>query len=182
MSSNFDDIEKKDGNSLEDNKDVLNSPLVMNVISLRNMVLYPGSVYPIFIGRRKSVAVLKKIEKEKATVFFVFQKSADSHILEMDDVYKYGVIAKVIQIIERYDHSLQVLVEVVAKAELLSFDLVDNVYSAKLQPVVQDIVDVESDCKAKVIEKELMERFQQISVYDSRVPNETVSEIAKLKD
>lgn len=90
------------------------------VLALRNMVLFPGVVLPISVGRRSSLKLVHAAYKNSAYIAVVCQKVAETENPEMNDLHTIGTVAKIVRILEMPDQSTTVILQGIKRAELLS--------------------------------------------------------------
>ncbi len=96
----------------------------MPVLPLRDIVVFPHMIVPLFVGRDRSVAALEQALEDDRLVMLVSQKNANTDSPKEKDIYKLGTIGKVLQLLKLPDGTVKVLVEGIERAKLL--DLVDN--------------------------------------------------------
>ena len=90
------------------------------VLPLRDVVVFPKMIVPLFVGREKSIKALQNIDKNNK-IFLVSQKDGINDNPKSSDLYKIGVIAKVLQVIKLQDSSVKILVEGIEKAKVIKF-------------------------------------------------------------
>ena len=98
---------------MDNNKDIDNSflPEIIPVLPLRNTVIFPGSRLPISVGREKSLKLIKSLGKKQRYIGLVCQKDGDIENPEPDDLYRVGVIAEVMRVIELADDNLSIIIQ-----------------------------------------------------------------------
>lgn len=90
------------------------------LIPLRDMVIFPYMISPVFVGRTKSVNAVELAEGSTKQIFFVLQKDDETDEPEIEDLYTTGVVAKILQVLKLPDGTVKLLVEGVQRARLLS--------------------------------------------------------------
>ncbi len=95
--------------------------MIYNVIPLRDVVIYPGIVTPLFVGRRKSIHAIEQASKNNMQVVLVSQKSAEIDQPSADDLYDVGTLADIIQIMKLPDGTLKLLVEGLRRVKINQF-------------------------------------------------------------
>ena len=98
---------------MDNNKDIDNSvlPDTIPVLPLRNTVIFPGSRLPISVGREKSLRLIKSLGKKQRYIGLVCQKDGDIENPEPDDLYRVGVIAEVMRVIELGNDNLSIIIQ-----------------------------------------------------------------------
>ena len=104
-------------------------------LPIRDAVLFPNMVVPLFIGRSKSIAAIEYAAEQDVHLFVVSQKKAEIEQPSIDDLFNIGTIAKVLQMLKLPDGSLKVLIEGVQRAELLSMNDQDFAINAEIMPL-----------------------------------------------
>ena len=90
------------------------------LIPLRDMVIFPYMITPVFVGRDKSVNAVDAADSGSGLVFFVLQKDEETNDPEFDDIYKTGVAAKILQVLKLPDGTVKLLVEGMERGRILS--------------------------------------------------------------
>jgi len=112
-------------------------PEVLNILPLRNTVLFPGVIIPITVGRDKSIKLIKDVYKEKKIVGVVTQKDGDVEDPGIDDVYHIGTVAYIIKLLQMPDGNNTVIIQGRNKFEIKEFVQVEPYLQAKVTPVKQ---------------------------------------------
>ena len=86
------------------------------VLPLRNIVVYPHMVVPLFVGRDKSISALEEVMDKGQELLFLAQKDADTNDPQKEDLYEVGTIGKVLQLLKLPDGTVKVLVEGIKRA------------------------------------------------------------------
>ena len=146
------------------------------VLPLRDVVVFPGNVMPLFVGREKSIQALNEAMESDKQIFLVTQKSAELDVPSLEDLYSVGTMANILQLLKLPDGTVKVLVEGIQRFNLLSLGEDHNV-------VVGDISAIddaeESNIDQPVLVNALSERFSFFADLKKRVPSEVKSNIQK---
>src|SRR5580700_9093466 len=94
---------------------------VLPVLPLRNIVVYPHMVAPLFVGRDKTVRALEEAMRGDKQILLVTQKNENEDDPSTDDIYEIGVVASVLQLLKLPDGTVKVLVEGRQRAKVLSY-------------------------------------------------------------
>ena len=114
-------------------KIITNETLPM--LPLRDVVVYPQLVIPLFVGREKSIQAIEKANSGDKKIFLVAQKNADKDEPNVKDLYKVGTIATILQMLKLPDGTVKVLVEGIDRANVQSFDESGEFWSANVNLV-----------------------------------------------
>src|SRR5678810_1392314 len=111
---------------MSDRQDEKRGPRRVPLLPLRDIIVFPHQVVPLFVGREKSIAALKeamahKAADDKASIFLAAQKKAKTNDPGVDDIYAFGTLGHVIQLLPLPDGTVKVLVEGVKRARVRRF-------------------------------------------------------------
>jgi len=113
--------------------DVINDqPQVMPVLPLRDVVVYPYMVIPLFVGRDKSIRALEAAMEDDKQILLAAQKSASQDEPEPDDLYRTGTVANILQLLKLPDGTIKVLVEGSERAKVLNYLGTDDYFQAQV--------------------------------------------------
>ena len=102
------------------------------VLPLRDIVVFPHMIVPLFVGREKSIRALEEVMRDDKQILLVAQKNAGQDDPGTDDIYRVGTVSSVLQLLKLPDGTVKVLVEGNARAEINSFS--DNPRSSRRTP------------------------------------------------
>lgn len=146
------------------------------VLPLRDVVVFPGNVMPLFVGREKSIQALNEAMEGDKQIFLVTQKSAELDIPSLEDLYTVGTMANILQLLKLPDGTVKVLVEGIQRFKLMSLGEDHSV-------IVGDIsaIDNEEDSSIEqpILVKALAERFTLFADLKKKVPSEVKTTIQK---
>jgi ATP-dependent Lon protease len=91
------------------------------ILPLRDIVVFPNMIVPLFVGRSKSIKALEYSEKNQKEILLVSQKDANIDDPEKKDIFKIGTIATVLQLLKLPDGTVKVLVEGIERSEITEF-------------------------------------------------------------
>src|SRR6195256_872500 len=94
---------------------------VMAVLPLRDIVVFPHMIVPLFVGREKSVRALEDVMKDDKQILLVTQKNASQDDPTTDDIYEVGTVGTVLQLLKLPDQTVKVLVEGGSRAKILKY-------------------------------------------------------------
>ena len=99
----------------------MNSSL-LPVLPLRDIVVFPGMVAPLFVGRKQSVNALNNAMSLDKKIFLLAQRNSDTDNPNKADLYEFGTVAKVLQLLKLPDGTIKVLVEGISRAKLIGLN------------------------------------------------------------
>ena len=130
------------------------------LLPLRDIVIFPSIVVPLFVGRKKSIKALEEVMKSDKSVVLVTQKNSEVDDPSEKDIYSYGCLSKVLQLLKLPDGTVKVLVEGLARVKILEIeDDVKKYLSCKTQIIEADKENEEH----KVFASNLIKKFEKLS-------------------
>ena len=152
---------------------------IFPVLPLRDIVVFPHMIVPLFVGREKSIAALEEVMKEDKQILLVAQKNASQDDPGPDDIYRVGTVSSVLQLLKLPDGTVKVLVEGTARADIEGF--VDNprffqVSARVLEDGSTDMREVEALARAVVTQ------FEQYVKLNKKVPPEVLVSLSQIED
>ncbi len=165
------------GGAMSDKKssNAKNYPL----LPLRDVIIFPHMVVPLFVGREKSIAALEKAAKNGNELFLVTQKDASVLNPEREDVYDIGTVVNIIQMLRLPDNTVKVLIEGKHRAKISEFECKSDGYYADVEQC-DDITDNEVELEATV--RSVKNIFEQYVKLNKRIPPELLMSISSITD
>ncbi len=149
------------------------------VLALRDVVVFPGMVIPLFVGREKSMNTLNAAMKADKQIFLVSQQDSAQKSPKQDELYQVGVMANILQLLKLPDGTLKVLVEGVKRFELVSLIDQDNFLIGDIQQV-ETVEHAGEDQQALI--RAIQSSFQQYADLKKKIPSEVQKSIQKSHD
>ena len=149
--------------------------LTLPVLPLRDVVVYPHMVIPLFVGREKSILALDSAMKSGKEVLLVAQKQADVDDPEIKDLYDVGTIATILQLLKLPDGTVKVLVEGGSRASITSFTE-EQFFSAEVQRLSEE-EDFE-EREVEVLTRSVISQFEQYVKLNKKVPPEILTSLS----
>ena len=149
----------------------------IRVMPLRDMVVYPGMIVPLFVGRDKSVVALEDALEEDNHIFLVAQKDANVEEPNTDDLYTTGTVANVLQVFKLPDGSVKTLVEGVRRAVVKSWSNEEACFVAEIEDIIEPQL---SPLNEEALRRSVLEEFQRFAKNNKRISNEVVNGILEL--
>ncbi len=163
----------------EDKKDD-NKALVVPVLPLRDVVVYPYMVIPLFVGREKSIHALDAAMADNKQILLAAQRSADVDDPSPKDLYDVGTLASILQLLKLPDGTVKVLVEGGERANLKSFIEGDNYFSAEIVAAADELELPEREME--VLMRSAIDLFDQYVKLNKKVPPEVLTSLASIDE
>ena len=152
---------------------------VLAVLPLRDVVVYPHMVIPLFVGREKSIRALERAMEDGKQILLVAQKSAGDDNPQPDDIHTVGTVSNILQLLKLPDGTIKVLVEGVQRARIDAFVETDDLYAASCEMIDTEEV---SGREGEVLSRSLMSQFEQYVKLNKKVPPEIISSLSSIDD
>lgn len=152
---------------------------VIPVLPLRDVVVYPHMVIPLFVGRDKSIKALESAMENDKQIMLVAQKSATQDDPQVDDMYRIGTLSSILQLLKLPDGTVKVLVEGAERARILHFLGKDEYFKAQITPLKSEELE-ERD--SEVLVRSVMNQFDQYVKLNKKVPPEILSSLSGIED
>lgn len=154
-------------------------PSRLPLLPLRDVVVFPHMVIPLFVGRPKSIHALETAMENEKTIMLAAQKTAAKDEPSAEDIYEIGCVATVLQMLKLPDGTVKVLVEGVGRAR------VDHVESEE-QHLVADVSPVEStgenEPEIEAMRRAIVQQFEQYVKLNKKIPHEVVGSLSTIDD
>ncbi len=150
------------------------------VLSLRDVVVYPHMVIPLFVGRDKSVRALEECMNVDKRILLVTQKNPEIESPDKDDLFDCGTIATILQMLRLPDGTTKVLVEGVERVRISQLDDGDEFLSAHWEYL--QAPEAEDQRTLEVTTRSLMEQFEQYVKLSRKVPPELLTTLSGIED
>ena len=147
----------------------------MPVLPLRDVVVYPHMVIPLFVGREKSIQALDHVMRTDKQILLVAQKAADVDDPKADDLYRIGTVATVLQLLKLPDGTVKVLVEGSSRAQIERLEAGDF-FSAHISPLTD--IDTYEEREIDVLTRAIISQFEQYVKMNKKVPPEVLTSLA----
>ena len=149
------------------------------VLPLRNIVVYPHMVVPLFVGRDKSISALEEVMDKGQELLFLAQKDADTNDPQKEDLYEVGTIGKVLQLLKLPDGTVKVLVEGIKRAKVDELIPHENFLEAKIEVISEEKIE---DKTIIAISRQVVSRFEDFVKLNTKVASEVVSSLKDIND
>ena len=153
--------------------------LTIPVLPLRDIVVFPHMVVPLFVGREKSVHALDEVMRGNKQILLATQKNSSDDDPEADAIYEIGVLANVLQLLKLPDGTVKVLVEGKSRARIKRFVATERYYEAEAY-VLEAALSEGPDQEALV--RAVSEQFENYIKLNKKIPPEALQAIAEITD
>ncbi|WP_417804871.1 endopeptidase La [Thalassospira lucentensis] len=149
------------------------------VLPLRDIVVFPHMIVPLFVGREKSVRALEDVMREDKQILLVTQKDAGLDDPSVDDLYDVGTVATVLQLLKLPDGTVKVLVEGGKRAEISGY--VDNTEFFQAHAAVREDTD-EDDSELEALARSVVTQFEQYIKLNKKIPPEVLVSVNQIEE
>ena len=159
----------------------MTSLLNVPIVTLRDMVVYPHGVQPLFIGTEKSIRALdfaQKNDKDKK-VLLVAKKDPENELPGPDDLYQFGTLATILQLIRLPDKTVKILVEGGSRAKLVRLETNEDFFIGDIEVIEEEQV---SASESEALVRSLMSAFDQYVQLSKKVPPEVMTSLASVDE
>src|ERR1700693_4298719 len=149
------------------------------LLPLRDVVVFPHMVIPLFVGRPKSIKALEAAMEQGKSIMLAAQKAAAKDEPSADDIYEIGCVANILQMLKLPDGTVKVLVEGVQRARIHHISELDTHFVADLTPVDSEAGD-ESEVEA--MRRTIVHQFDQYVKLNKKIPPEILTSLSGIDD
>ena len=153
----------------------------MPVLPLRDVVVYPHMVIPLFVGREKSIQALERAMGLDKKIFLVAQKDAGQDDPNPEDIYRIGTVSTILQLLKLPDGTVKVLVEGGERARVDEFVDGEEFFGAELT-VLDAEEDEEDEREIEVLTRSVLAQFEQYVKLNKKVPPEILASLTSIDD
>ena len=148
------------------------------LLPLRDIVIFPSMVIPLFVGREKSIKALQEVMKSDKSIVLVTQKNSEIDDPEDTDLYSYGCLSKVLQLLKLPDGTVKVLGEGEKRVKILKQINKDNKY---LTCEVELAEDINASKDLDVFALGIVKKYEKLLILNKKDPNDGVNNLKNLK-
>lgn len=153
---------------------------ILPVLPLRDVVVYPNMVIPLFVGRDMSISALEKaLAEDNRQILLVAQKNAQDNEPKVDDLYQMGTISNVLQLLKLPDGTIKLLVEGEQRAKIINFLNINEGFAANVIPLS---VKINEDKEIEVLSRSITSQFDQYLKLNKKVPPEILNSLSGIDD
>jgi ATP-dependent Lon protease len=172
-------VNPEDKDTPEDKEMTEENDTIFPVLPLRDVVVYPHMVIPLFVGRDKSIRALDKAMDSNKKILLVAQRSAAQDDPQVDEIYDVGTLSNILQLLKLPDGTIKVLVEGAKRARITDYVVTDEMYSARVQMFEPE---EDNERELEVMSRSAMSQFEHYVKLNKKVPPEILSSLAGIDD
>jgi ATP-dependent Lon protease len=149
------------------------------VLPLRDIVVFPHMIVPLFVGREKSIKALEEVMKNDGLIMLATQKNASDDDPSPDAIYELGTLASVLQLLKLPDNTVKVLVEGLSRAKVGKYIDRSEFYEASATP----LADTDTDSiEAEALARSVVSEFENYVKLNKKISAEVVGVVQQIKD
>tara|TARA_X000000368_G_scaffold2467_1_gene1906 strand:+ start:640 stop:3033 length:2394 start_codon:yes stop_codon:yes gene_type:complete len=152
---------------------------IFPVLPLRDVIVFPNMVIPLFVGREKSIKSLEVAMDSNKQIMLVAQKTADLDDPQDKDIYRYGTLATVLQLLKLPDGTIKVLVEGANRAQIQGEIYGEEYFEAKVDIVDESIID---DREIEIFSRSVIDSFDQYVKLNKKIAPEVMTSLSGIDD
>nr|WP_217344735.1 endopeptidase La [Noviherbaspirillum sp. L7-7A]MBV0878912.1 endopeptidase La [Noviherbaspirillum sp. L7-7A] len=155
------------------------APTQLPLLPLRDVVVFPHMVIPLFVGRPKSIKALEAAMEQGKSIMLAAQKAAAKDEPSAEDIYEIGCIANILQMLKLPDGTVKVLVEGAQRARIHKITELDSHFTAELTPVESEPGD---EAEVEAMRRAIVQQFDQYVKLNKKIPPEILTSLAGIDD
>ncbi|GJE32832.1 Lon protease [Methylobacterium oxalidis] len=149
------------------------------VLPLRDIVVFPHMIVPLFVGREKSIRALEEAVRTDRHILLATQINAGDDDPATDAIYTIGTLASVLQLLKLPDGTVKVLVEGAGRAKILGFETSEEFYEARAQTLTDDLGD---RVEAEALARSVVSEFENYVKLNKKISPEVVSAVTQIDE
>ncbi len=149
------------------------------LLPLRDIVVFPSMVIPLFVGRDKSISALNEVMKKEKKIILVTQKNSEIDDPKKTDIFMYGCEGSILQLLKLPDGTVKVLVEGIRRVKIIDFKDNEKFITCDFTPH-NDVIDGDEDLYPLAVTA--IRRMEKLTSINKKVSSETINTIKQLKD
>ena len=151
---------------------------VLPVLPLRDMVVFPNMIVPLFVGRDKSIAALEEVMQNDKQIVLVSQKNSDIENPTADDIYKIGCTGNILQMLKLPDGTVKVLLEGIERVVLTDMQENEQFFEAEVEQFVERVGE---DKEIEALVRTVISEFEEFVKLNKKIPPEVLVSIAAIE-
>ena len=158
----------------------INEVMELPLLASRGVIVFPHMVIPLLVGRDKSVAALEEAMMEEKKIIIAAQKDETVEKPEIDDIYQFGTIAEVKQLVKLPNGMIKVVVEGLERAEVIDYLDTEEYFLVEAESRPEEKVEVTTDVKALM--RTVVKEFEKYIKYNRNLPAETIMSASNIEE
>ncbi len=147
------------------------------LLALRDLVIFPNMVIPLFVGREKSIKALETAMERDRIIFLVAQKDARTDDPQKKDIYEIGTISEILQILKLPDGAIRVLVEGLTRVKIKEYLQEEPFFEVSIERLNENI---EKTKETEALMRMVMDEFQKYVRMNKKIPPETLMSVSEI--
>jgi len=168
------------GITIGHNGEKIEIPHSLPLLPLRDMVIFPNMVVPLLLGRQFSIDALQEAMVGEKLIFLCTQRKAEVEEPEQEDLYKVGMVSRVLQVMKLPNQMIKVLIEGLVRANLADMYLDENCYTAELEFSKISLGAQKNDIEA--LSRQVSRYFEEYVRLSHRIPDEVLMYLGQIDD
>ena len=161
------------------NPESISTPSTYPVLPLRDIVVFPHMIVPLFVGRDKSVRALEDVMQDDKQILLVTQKNAGDDDPAADEIYDVGTIGTVLQLLKLPDGTVKVLVEGGRRARITRYVTTDNFFEAEAVEIEEDEGEEQEQ---EALSRAVVTQFEQYIKLNKKIPPEVLVSVNQIEE
>jgi len=166
-------------NDKKDDKDPSGSQTRVPLLPLRDIIVFPHMVVPLFVGRQRSIKALEDATQKQSLIFLASQKDAKTNEPSEDDIYRIGTLGTVVQMLKLPDGTVKVLIEGKKRAKVVRFANNPDFFLVEVEEL-SDIMERSTEVEALI--REVHTTFENYVKLKKKIPPEMVMSVSSIDD
>ncbi|MCB2081091.1 MAG: LON peptidase substrate-binding domain-containing protein, partial [Rickettsiales bacterium] len=154
-------------------------PQVFSVLPLRDIVVFPGMIVPLFVGRDKSISAIEDVSRTNIRILLVTQKNASDDEPRAEDIYRVGVVANILQLLKLPDGTVKVLVEGHQRIRVKQFIDNQRFFQAEAEILNEDLGDIH---EVEALSRSIIKQFEDYLKLNKKIPPEILNTVSQIQD
>ena len=164
---------------MSENQTLPSEPIQLPLLPLRDVVVFPHMVIPLFVGRPRSIRALEAAMEAGKSIMLAAQKSAGKDDPTPEDVYEIGCVATILQMLKLPDGTVKVLVEGAQRARITEIQDTDTHFTSLLVPIAPDVA---VSAETEALRRAIVGQFEQYVKLNKKIPPEILTSLAGIDD
>jgi len=148
------------------------------LVPLKDLVVFPHMITPFFAGRKKSINAIEQANKQGRLIFLVPQKDSSVENPDEESIYKTGTVARILQMLKLPDGTIRLLVEGIARAEIVKFTEKKNFFKVQVKEINSD---TETDKHISALMRMITDEFNRYTGLYKKVPGEVLASVERVE-
>ena len=157
-------------------------PIELPLLPLRDVVVFPHMVIPLFVGRPKSIKALESAMEAERRIMLVAQKAAAKDEPSVEDMFEVGCVATILQLLKLPDGTVKVLVEGQQRAKVNRIDEGEQHFSANVTPIETVAIAADKTSEIEALRRAVMQQFDHYVKLNKKIPPEILTSISSIDD